>query len=111
MNLSSMRTWLAVSPCRRISCPARRALPPGTSRGARMANQSADRTGDECMQLLELFPTIVGVFEYYGFDRDAPAWRASVVEELTERERKLGAPQGQTDDRLHERPELANLIA
>jgi uncharacterized protein (TIGR02466 family) len=76
-----------------------------------MANQSADRTGDESMQLLELFPTIVGVFEYYGFDRDAPAWRASVVEELTERERKLGAPQGQTDDRLHERPELANLMA
>jgi uncharacterized protein (TIGR02466 family) len=63
------------------------------------------------MQLLELFPTIVGVFEYDGFDRDAPAWQSSVAEAITERERKLDAPQRQTDDRLHERPALANLVA
>jgi uncharacterized protein (TIGR02466 family) len=63
------------------------------------------------MHLLELFPTIVGVFECDTFDEDGPRWRASVAEAMAERERKLGTPQHQTDDRLHERAELAGMIA
>ena len=63
------------------------------------------------MYLLELFPTIVGVFECDTFDRDGPGWRASVAEAMAERESKLGTPQHQTDDRLHERAELAGMIA
>ena len=62
------------------------------------------------MQLLELFPTIVAVFEYDGFERDAPGWRACVAAAIAEREEKLGSPQHQTDDRLNERPELASLM-
>jgi uncharacterized protein (TIGR02466 family) len=62
------------------------------------------------MQLLELFPTIVGVFDCDTLDSDGPAWRAAVQNALEERERNSGAPQHQTDDRLHERPELAGLI-
>jgi uncharacterized protein (TIGR02466 family) len=63
------------------------------------------------MYLLELFPTIVGVFGCDTFDRDGPGWRASVAEAMAERESKLGTPQHQTDDRLHERAELAGMIA
>ncbi len=63
------------------------------------------------MQLLELFPTMVGVFEYEEFEADAPAWRVSVADAVAERESMLGTPQHQTGDRLHERPEFAVLMA
>jgi uncharacterized protein (TIGR02466 family) len=62
------------------------------------------------MQLLELFPTMVGVFECDTFDSDAPAWRAAVAKAIKEREERSGETQHQTDDRLHERPELAHLM-
>jgi uncharacterized protein (TIGR02466 family) len=62
------------------------------------------------MQMLELFPTMVAVFECEAFEREAPAWRAAVAEAVEERQTKLGTPQHQTEDRLHERPELAGLI-
>lgn len=63
------------------------------------------------MHLLELFPTIVGVVECETFDQDGPGWRAAVANAMAERERELGTPQHQTDDRLHERAELAGMIA
>ena len=63
------------------------------------------------MHMLELFPTVVGVFECNTFDRDGPGWRSSVGEAMAERSSKLGTPQHQTDDRLHERAELAGMIA
>lgn len=63
------------------------------------------------MHLLELFPTMVGVFECDTFDRDGRGWRTSVAEAIAERASKLGTPQHQTDDRLHERAELAGMIA
>jgi uncharacterized protein (TIGR02466 family) len=63
------------------------------------------------MQMLELFPTIVGVFEYDGFDRDAPAWRGAIADVIAERARKLGVPQCQTDHLLHHRPEFVELVA
>lgn len=63
------------------------------------------------MQLLELFPTIVGVFNYDEFERDAPSWRAVVADQIAERGRQLGVPQCQTDHRLHHSSELANLVA
>jgi uncharacterized protein (TIGR02466 family) len=66
---------------------------------------------DESMHLLELFPTIIGVFECDAFERAGPAWRASITRAIAERERQLGSPQHQTDDRLHERAELAGMIA
>jgi uncharacterized protein (TIGR02466 family) len=62
------------------------------------------------MQLLELFPTIVGVFDCDTFDRDAPVWRAEIAKAIKERDERLGTPQHQTDDRLHERRELVRLI-
>lgn len=62
------------------------------------------------MQLLELFPTIVAVFECEAFERHADAWRAAVAGAIKQRETKLGTPQHQTDDRLHERPELFQLM-
>ena len=58
------------------------------------------------MPLLELFPTIVGVFACDTFDRDVPVWRASVPEAIAERDAKFATPQHQTDDRLHERAEF-----
>src|SRR5687768_9981905 len=58
----------------------------------------------------ELFPTMVAVFECDAFEREAPGWRAATAEAVKERETKLGTPQHQTDDRLHERPELSRLI-
>jgi uncharacterized protein (TIGR02466 family) len=63
------------------------------------------------MHFLELFPTIVGVLECDTFDRDGPVWRAVIAEAIAERESTLGTPQHQTDDRLHERPQLAGMIA
>lgn len=59
---------------------------------------------------LELFPTIVGVFECETFDRDGPEWRNCIAKAIAERESELGTPQHQTDDRLHERPELAGMM-
>lgn len=63
------------------------------------------------MYMLELFPTIVGVFECDTFDRDGPEWRAAVAEAIAERGKKLGVPQHQTDDRLHERVDLDGMTA
>jgi uncharacterized protein (TIGR02466 family) len=63
------------------------------------------------MHMLELFPTIVGVFECETFDRDGPRWRAAVAEAIAERESKLATPQHQTDDRLHERSEVVDMVA
>src|SRR5579871_924545 len=62
------------------------------------------------MQLLELFPTIVGVFDCEVFVREAPVWRAEITEAFKKREKEFDCPQHQTDDRLHERPALAGLI-
>lgn len=65
------------------------------------------------MQTLELFPTIVGIFDYPNFIQYAPAWRAEIGKSLKERQEILSfshQPQRQTDDRLHERPTLAPLI-
>jgi uncharacterized protein (TIGR02466 family) len=63
------------------------------------------------MHLLELFPTVVGVFECDTFDRDGAAWRASIAQAIANRESRLGTPQHQTEDRLHERPELGAMVA
>jgi uncharacterized protein (TIGR02466 family) len=62
------------------------------------------------MQLLELFPTIVGVFECKTVKADRPAWSKAIESALAERSQELGTPQHQTDDRLHQRQELAGLI-
>jgi uncharacterized protein (TIGR02466 family) len=62
------------------------------------------------MHLLELFPTIVGVFACDTFDRDGAGWRALVAAAIAERESKLGTPQHQTDDRLHERADMASMV-
>jgi uncharacterized protein (TIGR02466 family) len=63
------------------------------------------------MFLLELFPTMVGVFECDTFDGDAPGWRSAVAAAMAERAPRHGLPRRQTDDRLHERAELAGMIA
>ncbi len=63
------------------------------------------------MFLLELFPTVVGVFACDTFDRDGPGWRASVAEAMAERESEPVTPRRQTDDRLNERAELAGMMA
>jgi uncharacterized protein (TIGR02466 family) len=63
------------------------------------------------MEVLELFPTVVGVFDCDTFDRHASMWRAEVATAFKERGEKFASPQHQTDDRLHERPQLAGLIA
>jgi uncharacterized protein (TIGR02466 family) len=63
------------------------------------------------MHFLELFPTIVGVFDCDTFDRDGPGWRAAIADAMAERTTTLGCPQHQTDDRLHERPELGDMVA
>ena len=62
------------------------------------------------MILLELFPTVVGVLDYEPFDREAPAWRAEIQRALRERQERSGTAYRQTDDRLHERPELVRLV-
>ena len=62
------------------------------------------------MQLLEIFPTVVGIFECEGFDSSATAWRAEIAKAVAEHDSSCGKAQHQTDDRLHERPELAALI-
>jgi uncharacterized protein (TIGR02466 family) len=62
------------------------------------------------MQLLELFPTIVAVFDCDTFDSDAPNWRSEIAKAIKERQERHGALEHQTDDRLHERLELAGLI-
>ena len=63
------------------------------------------------MFLLELFPTVVGVFACDTFDRDGPGWRASVAEAMAERESEPVTPRRQTDDRLNERAELAGMMS
>lgn len=62
------------------------------------------------MDLIQLFPTSIAVFDCDFFDRDAPMWRAEVAKAIEERDRRVGSPQHQTDDRLHERPQLAELM-
>lgn len=62
------------------------------------------------MHLLELFPTMVGIFECETFDLNAPAWRAQIAQAVAECEARSEKAQHQTDDRLHERPELASLM-
>lgn len=60
---------------------------------------------------LELFPTIVGVYECDTFERDVGLWRQCIAQAIAERSDELGTPQHQTDDRLHEREELAGMVA
>jgi uncharacterized protein (TIGR02466 family) len=62
------------------------------------------------MQLLELFPTMVGVFECEALETSAAAWKADIATAIREREVRAGKAQHQTDDRLHERPGLAGLM-
>jgi len=62
------------------------------------------------MQLLELFPTVVGIFDCDTFNSEAGVWRGEIARAMREQGERFGAPQHQTDDRLHERPELAGLI-
>jgi uncharacterized protein (TIGR02466 family) len=62
------------------------------------------------MHLLELFPTIVGIFECATFDSEAPAWRVEIANAIKEREQQSGKTEHQTDDRLHERPGLDRLM-
>jgi uncharacterized protein (TIGR02466 family) len=63
------------------------------------------------VQLLELFPTVVGVFDCAEFAPHAATWRSEVVDAIREREVRSGRPQGQTDDRLHERPLMKDAVA
>lgn len=65
------------------------------------------------MDLLELFPTVIGVFQYDDFHREAPAWRQAVGCALRERQEQSMVkrhPQRQTGDRLHEKLELKTLV-
>ena len=63
------------------------------------------------MQILELFPTAVGVVDCPDFAEHGPAWRAEVVEAVRERSERTGRTQRQTDDRLHERPQMKAAVA
>lgn len=65
------------------------------------------------MEILELFPTVVGIFQCPEFDQRAGRWRAEVQTALKERHESSSVkrtPQRQTSDRLYERPQLSDLM-
>jgi uncharacterized protein (TIGR02466 family) len=63
------------------------------------------------VQLLELFPTVVGVFDCAAFAAHGPTWLADVLDAVREREVRTGRAQHQTDDGLHERPLMKDAVA